>query len=274
MRRFIKWRAALMELSTQKLNLAAATERIPEDGVDQYQMIQVHDYLSVSFFRPDPNVKKASQEAIRVFSLAYPELLSHKYFVNVPVIMGWMYGLMKLFVATATLKKFHPMSSGTTLGGELPAIKATLPPAYGGQGPDVKTAGETVRLGESPAVSTEKKPEPTTAASAEAPAPVPAPTVEDTPAPAAAVAEETKPEVSSKEINTAIEAPKPADQPNPLGSSPVIIAADAQPTEQLKPVEEPKADAPAETTAPIATEVVTSDASKTDAKPEESVEKK
>ena len=58
-----------MELSVSKLNLPAATERIPEDGDDQYQMIQVHDYLSVSFFRPDPNVKKASQEAIRVFDL-------------------------------------------------------------------------------------------------------------------------------------------------------------------------------------------------------------
>ena len=72
-----------MELSVQKLDLASATEKIPENGVDPYRMIQVHDYLNVSFLRMDPAVKAASKEVITVFSMAYPELLKAKFFVNV-----------------------------------------------------------------------------------------------------------------------------------------------------------------------------------------------
>ncbi|UZP37939.1 hypothetical protein NXS19_005755 [Fusarium pseudograminearum] len=79
--------------------------------------------------------------------MAYPELLSHKYFVNVPAIMGWMFGAMKLFLAPATLRKFHPMTSGTTLSTELKNIASSLPKEYGGLGPSVKE-GQTVLLAE------------------------------------------------------------------------------------------------------------------------------
>ncbi|KAJ6442236.1 CRAL/TRIO domain-containing protein [Purpureocillium lavendulum] len=144
---FIKWRAALMELGVQKLRLNDIKEPIPEgaDAVDPYQMLQVHDYQSVSFFRMDPDVKAASKETIQTFSTAYPELLAHKFFVNVPAIMGWVFGAMKFFLAPATLRKFHPMTSGTTLATELKGIVDTLPKEYGGKGPSVKE-GETVKL--------------------------------------------------------------------------------------------------------------------------------
>ncbi|KAF5615359.1 SFH5-phospholipid transporter [Fusarium sp. NRRL 52700] len=155
---FIKWRAAIMELSVQKLKLDQVTEPIPDGGEDPYQMIQVHDYLNVSFFRMDPAVKAASKETISVFSMAYPELLAHKYFVNVPAIMGWMFGAMKLFLAPATLRKFHPMTSGTTLATELKGIVSTLPKEYGGQGPSVKE-GMSVSLTE--AGETKAEPSPT-----------------------------------------------------------------------------------------------------------------
>ncbi|KAK2673037.1 CRAL-TRIO lipid binding domain [Fusarium oxysporum f. sp. vasinfectum] len=145
---FIKWRAAIMEL---------------KGGEDPYQMIQVHDYLNVSFFRMDPAVKAASKETISVFSMAYPELLAHKYFVNVPAIMGWMFGAMKLFLTPATLRKFHPMTSGTTLATELKGIVSTLPKEYGGQGASVKE-GMSVSLteaGESASGETSAEPSPT-----------------------------------------------------------------------------------------------------------------
>ncbi|KAK4077457.1 uncharacterized protein Triagg1_3789 [Trichoderma aggressivum f. europaeum] len=145
---FIKWRAALMELGVQQLHLNDITEPLPEDGTDKHQMLQVHDYKSVSFFRMDPAVKAASKETISVFSMAYPELLAHKYFVNVPAIMGWMFGAMKLFLAPATLKKFHPMTSGTTLSTELKSIAPSLPKEYGGSGSPVQE-GITVTLAES-----------------------------------------------------------------------------------------------------------------------------
>ncbi|KLP00921.1 Uncharacterized protein Y057_14743 [Fusarium fujikuroi] len=154
---FIKWRAAIMELSVQKLKLDQVTEPIPEGGEDPYQMIQVHDYLNVSFFRMDPAVKVASKETISVFSMAYPELLAHKYFVNVPAIMGWMFGAMKLFLAPATLRKFHPMTSGTSLATELKSIVSTLPKEYGGQGPSVKE-GMSVSLTETGETKAEPSP--------------------------------------------------------------------------------------------------------------------
>ncbi|CAH0044738.1 unnamed protein product [Clonostachys solani] len=151
---FIRWRTALMELGVQKLRIDAATEPISDDPsvADPYKMVQVHDYLSVSFLRMDPHVKAASKRTIDAFATAYPELLEHKYFVNVPLIMGWMYAAMKLFLAPATLKKFHPMSSGTTLAAELPQIKSSLPKEYGGEGPSVKE-GESIKL-------VKKEPEP------------------------------------------------------------------------------------------------------------------
>ena len=136
-----------MELSVQQLHLNGIKEPIAEgaDAHDPHQMLQVHDYLSVSFFRMDPNVKAASKETIQTFSMAYPELLAHKYFVNVPAIMGWMFGAMKFFLAPATLRKFHPMTSGTTLATELSSIAPSLPKEYGGQGPSVRE-GLTVTL--------------------------------------------------------------------------------------------------------------------------------
>lgn len=187
--RFIKWRAALMELSVQQLHLNDITEPIPEHGPDPYQMLQVHDYRSVSFFRMDPHVKAASKETIQVFSTAYPELLAHKYFVNVPAIMGWMFGAMKLFLAPATLRKFHPMTSGTTLATELKDISASLPEEYGGKGPSVKE-GLTVNLVE---------PEtPVDSAEAPVPAAVEAKTADEAVAP---VVEEAKPtEVAQPDV--------------------------------------------------------------------------
>ncbi|QSZ33750.1 hypothetical protein DSL72_005321 [Monilinia vaccinii-corymbosi] len=141
---FLKWRAALMELSIKELDLASATEKIPENGLDPYRMIQVHDYRNVSFLRMDPSIRAASKETIQTFSMAYPELLKEKFFVNVPVVMGWVFTAMKIFLSADTIKKFHPLSYGSNLGGEIPAIAEKLPKEYGGKGEDLKS-GLTVK---------------------------------------------------------------------------------------------------------------------------------
>lgn len=86
----------------------------------------------MSFLRQDPAVKAATKETISTFSMAYPELLKEKFFVNVPVLMGWMFTAIKLFLAPETVKKFHPLSYGAALAGELPSIGAQLPEVYGG----------------------------------------------------------------------------------------------------------------------------------------------
>jgi phosphatidylinositol transfer protein SFH5 len=130
-----------MELAVASLNLPAATTAITV-SYDPYKIYQVHDYKSISFFSQPASVKTASKETIKVFAQNYPELLKEKFFINVPAVMGFMYGLMKLFVAAKTVKKFHPMSNGGALAKEFGDSKVKglvdmLPPEYGGHGDDL-----------------------------------------------------------------------------------------------------------------------------------------
>ncbi|KAG5799317.1 hypothetical protein H9Q69_001692 [Fusarium xylarioides] len=243
---FIKWRAAIMELSVQKLKLDQVTEPIPEGGEDPYQMIQVHDYLNVSFFRMDPAVKAASKETISVFSMAYPELLAHKYFVNVPAIMGWMFGAMKLFLAPATLRKFHPMTSGTTLATELKGIVSTLPKEYGGQGPSVKE-DMSVSLTEAGVTETgETKAEPSPTEAPEQTATADSTTAEKTAVALESAPATEKPPTAEPVVAAAAPAPAPAlaaeAVPAPIPAP--LEAANAETAEQAveqageKPIEE------------------------------------
>lgn len=218
-----------MELSVQKLNLNAITELIPEGGEDPYQMYQVHDYQSVAFFRVDPVVKAASTETIKTFATAYPELLAHKYFVNVPAIMGWMYAAMKLFLAPATLKKFHPMSSGLSLAAELPAISDTLPKEYGGKGPSVKE-GLTVSLVD----ASELKKQPNAPAAAVS-KPVEEASVEK-PVEEAKIAEEPKPTAAPAETTEI----KPAAEEKPVETSGATVS-ETKPEVETKAVTDPVA---------------------------------
>jgi hypothetical protein len=136
-----------MELAVQDLKMKDATEVIEYDGEDPYQMVQVHDYLNVKFFRMDPSVRTATKKVIDVFATAYPELLSEKFFVNVPAIMGWMFTAMKLILSRNTTRKFHPITNGTNLAREFSAsIVEQLPKTYGGKGPELKDSARVVPL--------------------------------------------------------------------------------------------------------------------------------
>ncbi|KIW03320.1 uncharacterized protein PV09_05531 [Verruconis gallopava] len=141
---FIKWRVALMERSVHELGLANATKPIPDygQGPDPYQGFQVHDYMNVSFLRQDPLVKAASKKAIEVFGAYYPETMSRKFFVSVPLIMSWMFTAMRVFISKETQKKFTVMSYATSLAGEL---GESVPQAYGGKGEPLDKIGQTVK---------------------------------------------------------------------------------------------------------------------------------
>ncbi|KAL3478450.1 CRAL-TRIO domain-containing protein [Aspergillus californicus] len=143
---FIKWRVALMELAVQELKLDEATSIIDYNGEDPYQMIQVHDYLNVSFLRLNPTIRAATKKTIEVFSTAYPELLREKFFINVPLIMGWMFSLMKLFVNENTSRKFHPISNGANLAKEFPGLVEKFPKSYGGDAAELEGSARTVAL--------------------------------------------------------------------------------------------------------------------------------
>ncbi|PGH27175.1 hypothetical protein AJ80_01132 [Polytolypa hystricis UAMH7299] len=142
---FIRWRVALMETAIQDLNLTNPSKLLDEFPEDPYRMIQVHDYMNVRFFQMDPNIRAASSKTIEVFSMAYPELLSHKFFVNVPLLMGWVYTGLKLFLSKETIAKFHPITKGSNLAREF-EFADQLPTSYGGKGQELDQAARTVAL--------------------------------------------------------------------------------------------------------------------------------
>jgi hypothetical protein len=131
-----------MELTLEKLDLESAAIAIPDygKGPDPYQAIQIHDYLRVSFLRQPAEVKAASQKAIEIFSAHYPETLSKKYFVNVPLVMQWMFAAMQVFMAKETVAKMQWMSYGDELHRYLGSQVA---PEYGGHGPLLKDGSVT-----------------------------------------------------------------------------------------------------------------------------------
>lgn len=143
---FLRWRVALMELSIAKLKLATTTIPIPAygQGLDPHQAIQVHDYLSVSFLRQDPNVKAATKVTIDTFTKYYPETLSRKFFVNVPVVMGWMFKAATMVLSKETVRKFTVLSYGSELAGVLG--KDGLPKEYGGSAEGLDVVGEQLGM--------------------------------------------------------------------------------------------------------------------------------
>lgn len=187
----------------QDLNMKNATSVIDYDGEkDPYQMIQVHDYLNVKFFRMDPAVRTASKKVIDVFSTAYPELLREKFFVNVPAIMGWMFSAMKLILSRNTTRKFHPISNGANLAREFTAaLSEKIPKTYGGKGAELKDEGRTVPLVEDKDEKEETKPAAAATEStvSETPAQTEEPNKTEEPAKVEAAPEATKEEPVAEE---------------------------------------------------------------------------
>lgn len=136
-----------MEMGVRALDLPNATLPIPDyntsNGVDPYQMIQLHDYQNVSFLRMDSVTKAASKKTIEIMASYYPELLSIKYFVNIPLVMSWVFTAMKAVLAKETMRKFRVLSSGKSLASD---FSDEVPKAYGGKGPDLAEVGLTPKL--------------------------------------------------------------------------------------------------------------------------------
>jgi len=126
-----------MELTISSLSLSTTSTPIPDyaKGPDPHLAFQIHDYLRVSFLRQPPEVKAASQAAIKLFTAHYPETLSVKYFVNVPLVMQWMFGAMQVFMAKETVAKMQWMSYGEELHKYL---GDGVGKAYGGNGPELE----------------------------------------------------------------------------------------------------------------------------------------
>lgn len=90
-------------------------------------------------------VKAATKQTIDTLGRHYPETLSRKFFVNVPIIMEWVFTARKLLVAKETAKKFTVLSYGNTLATEL---GQGIPKEYGGNAGELKDVGEGMKLEE------------------------------------------------------------------------------------------------------------------------------
>lgn len=161
---FIRWRVALMELTLAALHLDTATKSIPDygQGPDPYQAIQIHDYLSVSFFRQPAEIKASSTKIIDMFQRYYPETVSYKYFINVPLVMQWMMGAMKMLMSKDTIQKMTWLTYGNQLA---QYVGSDVPKEYGGTGEDLKAKAITPKYDNeatkttTSAAPTETKPE-------------------------------------------------------------------------------------------------------------------
>lgn len=119
---FLRWRIGLMERSLILIDFK---------DKDNHKTGQVHDYTNASLFRMDSGMKANTKEIVEIFSANYPELLSVKYFIGIPMIMGWVFGFVKTIgiISKETLQKFQVFSGrnmSTHIG------KSNLPKEYGG----------------------------------------------------------------------------------------------------------------------------------------------
>ncbi|CCH59476.1 hypothetical protein TBLA_0B06530 [Henningerozyma blattae CBS 6284] len=118
---FVRYRVGLMERGLRLLDF---------ENDDNSYMAQVHDYKGVSMFKMDSDTKKCTRQVIAIFQEFYPELLSSKYFINVPSILVWVFDVIKTFVDSNTKKKFVLLGDGKKLGSHLPECPSK---DYGGE---------------------------------------------------------------------------------------------------------------------------------------------
>lgn len=119
---FMRWRVGLMERGIAQLDFSR-----PERST----MDQVHDYMNVSFLRMNPAARKGSQAVVQVFQDYYPELLRAKYFVNIPLLMMWVFKFVRMRMDAKTADKFHVVHNGPDLASQL---GQWVPKDYGGSG--------------------------------------------------------------------------------------------------------------------------------------------
>jgi hypothetical protein len=108
-------------------------ERAIEQGCDFITtdaIVQVHDYADTSMFSMSAITRRASKSTIQLFSDYYPELLSTKFFVNVPRVLAWVFGAISNFLSKETVAKFVVLGDARDLNKYIDENQ--LPERYGG----------------------------------------------------------------------------------------------------------------------------------------------
>jgi phosphatidylinositol transfer protein SFH5 len=83
----------------------------------------------------------------------YPETVSYKYFVNVPLIMQWMMGAMKALMSKDSIQKMTWLTYGNQLH---TYIGEDVPKEYGGIGVPLQERSTTPKYGEPETVKKEE----------------------------------------------------------------------------------------------------------------------
>lgn len=102
---FLRWRIGTMERSLTAVDFTSA---------DNHKVAQIHDHNGFSMFKMDASLKAVTKEIVLIFEANYPELLSVKFFINVPAFMSWVFYFFKKvgIVSEATMKKFEVLNGG------------------------------------------------------------------------------------------------------------------------------------------------------------------
>lgn len=119
---FLRWRVGIMEKALVFLDFTNAKN---------HKIVQIHDYKNTSMFRIDKGMKKSIKETISIFGSNYPELLTLKFFVNIPSIMSWGFSFITSLgiINQETLNKFRPLNHSNLTKWFSPE---NLPSNYGG----------------------------------------------------------------------------------------------------------------------------------------------
>lgn len=91
----------------------------------------------------DPHAKAASKQVIPLLSSHYPETLTTKFFVNVPVVMGWVFTAATLMLSKETVAKFMVLSYGDQL---VKYLGDGVPKVYGGKAEGLNVIGQELQL--------------------------------------------------------------------------------------------------------------------------------
>src|SRR5436305_1092535 len=109
-------------------------ERAIEQGCDfttTDTIVQIHDYKDTSMFSMSAITRRASKSTIQIFADYYPELLATKFFVNVPRVLAWVFGVISNFLSKETVAKFVVLGDAKELNKYIDLEE--LPEQYGGK---------------------------------------------------------------------------------------------------------------------------------------------
>ncbi|KAF5108094.1 hypothetical protein DV453_002532 [Geotrichum candidum] len=230
---FIRWRVGLMERAISLLDFSSS---------ETSYIAQLHDYNNVSFLFLDSPTKAASKATIELFQNYYPEFLNVKYFVNIPIVMSWLFSFVKMLVAKETVDKFRVVSNGADLAR---TAGNWVPKQYGGKADSLEEIAVKQFVPNDAALINASRPEKKVA-------PKPAPEAQDKEASATAAEEPTATTTAAPAEPTE----EVTEEPTETVAAKVAEPKTAEPVAEAAEVVDPKTSEPVEAAEPVTAEPI------------------